>query len=255
MLCSPNPEPAMYPTQNAHAAVFATTHWTVVMQAGRADSPEAGRALAELCRAYWYPLYAHARRQGFDFHTAQDLTQSFFGKLLEKNYLQLADRRRGKFRWFLLTAFKCFLANEWDRVRAQKRGGGQTPISLDGLTAEQRYSLEPVDALSADQLYDRRWALDLLERVRTRLKQEYANSRKHARFEQFEQYLPGGEPSAIYSETARRAGLTDAAVRQEAHRMKKRFGELLRSEIAQTVAHPDEIDDEIRYLIDVVCRR
>jgi DNA-directed RNA polymerase specialized sigma24 family protein len=248
------PRQRMNPVESFREPVFATTHWSAVLTAGRC-SPEADRALAELCRVYWYPLYAYARRQGFDFHTAQDLTQEFFGKLLEKNYLGVADRRRGKFRWFLLTAFKCFLAKEWDRARAQKRGGGKPHISLDQLTAEQRYSLEPADTLSADQIYDRRWALDLLERVRARLKREYERAGKGARFQRLDQHLPGGEPAPSHLETARGLGLTEAAARQEAHRLKKRFGTILREEIAQTVAHPDEVDEEIRYLIDVVCRR
>ena len=136
--------------------IFATTRWTVVLNAGKLDSPETVQALAELCRVYWYPLYAYVRRQGFDVHTAQDLTQEFFAKLVEKNYLGLADRQRGRFRWFLLTAFKCFLANEWDRASAQKRGGGAQPLSLDEMSAEERYRVEPADLASADLLYDRR---------------------------------------------------------------------------------------------------
>jgi RNA polymerase sigma-70 factor (ECF subfamily) len=235
--------------------IFATTRWTMVLNAGRADSPEAAQALAELCRTYWYPLYAYVRRQGFDVHTAQDLTQEFFGKLLEKNYVGLAERKRGRFRWFLLTAFKCFLANEWDRARAQKRGGGQQPLSLDELSAEQRYALEPADTLSADQLYDRRWALDLLDHVRARLRAEYAATDKAQRFACLEHYLPGDQAPPPHAEAARILGLTENAVKQEIHRLKKRFGELLREAIAQTIAHPDELEDEIHYLIDVVCRR
>src|SRR5262245_41185930 len=138
------------------APVFVTTRWSVVLQAGRNDSPEAQHALAELCQKYWFPLYVFARKQGCDLHGAQDLTQEFFGRLLEKNYLSVADRRRGKFRWFLLTAFKCFLANEWDRARTLKRGGGKQPLSYDAMTAEERYRHEPVDTLTADQIFDRR---------------------------------------------------------------------------------------------------
>jgi RNA polymerase sigma-70 factor (ECF subfamily) len=234
--------------------VFATTHWSAVLQAGRPDSPEAARALAELCRVYWYPLYAYVRRQGFDVPTAQDLTQDFFAKMLEKNYVGIADRKRGKFRWFLLTAFKCFLANEWDRARAQKRGGGAKPLSLDELTAEERYRHEPADALTADQLYDRRWALDLLDRARLRLRDEFAAAGKAERLPHLEPFLSGGSAAIDYAQSALQLGLSEAAVRQEAHRFKKRFGELLREEVAQTVAQPDEVADELRYLIDVVCR-
>lgn len=234
--------------------VFATTHWSAVVQAGRPDSPETARALAELCRVYWYPLYAYVRRQGFDVPTAQDLTQDFFTKLLEKNYVGIADRKRGKFRWFLLTAFKCFLANEWDRARAQKRGGGAKPLSLDEMTAEERYRHEPADALTADQLYDRRWALDLLDRARQRLRDEYMTAGKRERLAHLEPFLSGGSPTTDYARAAAQLGLSEAAIRQEAHRFKKRFGELLRDEVAQTVAKPDEVADELRYLIDVVCR-
>ena len=235
--------------------VFATTHWSAVLQAGRKDSPQATQALEELCRQYWYPLYAYVRRQGHDIHTAQDLTQEFFRKLLEKNYLGIADRRRGKFRWFLLAAFKGFLANEWDRLHAQKRGSGQQPIALDGLTAEQRYRLEPADEMTADRIYDRRWALTLLETVRTRLKQAYADGEKLRRFELLECYLPGEEPARTYAETGQALGLNENAVKVEVHRMKKRYGELLRAEASKTVAHAEEVEEEIRYLIDVLAGR
>jgi DNA-directed RNA polymerase specialized sigma24 family protein len=239
----------------AAPCVFATTRWSIILHAGKGPSAEADLALAELCRVYWYPLYAYVRRLGHDMHSAQDLTQDFFYKLLEKNYVGQADRRRGKFRWFLLTAFKCFLANEWDRIRAQKRGGGQEAIALDGLTAEQRYALEPVDKLSADQIYERRWALDLLESVRTQLREEYFEAGKPERFDLLAEFLPGEKTGVSYAEIAPRLGLTENAVKQEVYRMKRRYGELLRAEISSTVAHADEVNEEIRYLIDVVCRR
>jgi len=206
-----------------------------------------------LCRVYWYPLYAYVRRQGFDVPTAQDLTQDFFAKLLEKNYVGIADRKRGKFRWFLLTAFKCFLANEWDRARAQKRGGGAKTLSFDEMTAEERYRHEPADALTADQIYDRRWALDLLDRARQRLRDEFVCAGKTERLAHLEPFL-SGTPTADYAKAATQLGLSEAAIRQEAHRFKRRFGELLREEVARTVAQPDEVADELRYLIDVVCR-
>jgi RNA polymerase sigma-70 factor (ECF subfamily) len=235
--------------------VFATTHWSAVLQAGRNDSPQATQALEELCRSYWYPLYAYARRLGHDVHTAQDLTQEFFRKLLEKNYLGIADRRRGKFRWFLLTAFKGFLANEWDRVRAQKRGSGRQPIALDGLTAEQRYRLEPADEMTADRIYDRRWALTLLETVRAQLKKDCTGADKARRFELLECYLPGEEPTRTYAEAGQELGLSEGAVKVEVHRLKKRYGELLRNEVGKTVAQSDEVEEEIRYLIDVLAER
>src|SRR2546430_9901540 len=152
---------------------FATTHWSVVLAARQQTSPEAGEALESLCRAYWYPLYAFIRRRGYDSHDAQDLTQGFFTRLLEKNYLAQADREKGRFRSFLLAALKHFLSDEQDRARAQKRGGGQALISLDEQTAEGRYRLEPADVMSAEKLFERRWALTLLEQARTRLCDEY----------------------------------------------------------------------------------
>src|SRR5688572_28405035 len=235
--------------------VFVSTHWSVVLRAGQPDSPEAHAALAELCRNYWFPLYAYARRQGCDLHHAQDLTQEFFSRLLEKNYLGVADRRRGRFRWFLLTAFKCFLANEWDRSQAQKRGGGKQVVSFDAMTAEERYRHEPADNASADQLYDRRWAADLLDAARTRLRGEYAKADRDGRFRYLEAYLPGRQPTLSQAEVGAALGLTEGTVKQEVFRVRRRFGELLREAVAETVAHPDEVDDEISYLIDVVCRR
>ncbi len=234
--------------------VFSTTHWSAVIQAGRSNSPEARQALAELCRTYWYPLYGYARGQGFDLHAAEDLTQGFFNKLLEKNYLGVADRRRGRFRWFLLTAFKCFLANEWDRSQAQKRGGGQELISFDGVAAQERYRLEPATSAGPDQLYDVRWAEDLLERTRVRLRDEYGDEKAH-RFNHLLQYLPGEDCAMSHAELGASLGISEAAAKQEVYRLRRRFGELLREAVAETVAHPEEVDDEIRYLIDILCRR
>ncbi len=235
--------------------VFATTRWTIVLRAAVENTPEANAALAEVCRGYWYPLYAYVRRQGFDPHTAQDLTQEFFAKLIEKNYLAGADRQRGRFRWFLITAFKCFLANEFDRVRAQKRGGGERPLSLDAMTAEERYAHEPADTMNADLIYDRRWALDLLARARQRLKLEYDEGCKSRRYELLSQFLPGEQPAASQAALGEQLGLSENAVKQEVHRMKKRLAELIRSEVEQTVSHPDDVDDELRHLIDIACRR
>ena len=240
---------------DARQIIFATTRWTVVLRAAVENSPEANAALAEVCRGYWYPLYAYVRRQGFDPHTAQDLTQEFFSKLIEKNYLAGADRQRGRFRWFMITAFKCFLANEFDRVHAQKRGGGERPLSLDQMTAEERYAHEPADTMNADLIYDRRWALDLLARARARLRQEYDGSDKARRYELLSQFLPGEQPSSSQVALGEQLGLSENAVKQEVHRMKKRLAELIRSEVEQTVSHPDDVDDELRHLIDIACRR
>jgi DNA-directed RNA polymerase specialized sigma24 family protein len=235
--------------------VFATTHWSVVLAAGRSESPGAFHALEALCRTYWYPLYAHARRIGHDVHLAEDVTQEFFARLLEKNYLNIADRRRGKFRWFLLTAFKCFLANEWDRARALKRGGGERAIALDALTAEDRLRLEPANTLTADLLFDRRWALTLLETARLALKREYDDSAKSRRFEQLEAALPGDRRERTYSQIATELGTTESALKVEVHRMKRRYAKLLRDEVAKTVRNHGEVDEEIRHLMDVLSRR
>ena len=224
---------------------FVTTHWSVVLRAGQPGSPEAHAALAELCGNYWFPLYAYARRQGCDLHLAQDLTQAFFSKLLEKNYLGVADRRRGRFRWFLLTAFKCFLANEWDRSQAQKRGGGQQIISFDGMSAEERYLHEPEDTANAEQHFDRGWATELLDGARARLRTEYAKAGRGERFNYLEAYLPGGEPVLSQAEVGAALGLAEGTIRQEVFQVRRRFGELVREAVAETVAHPDEIDDEI----------
>lgn len=235
--------------------VFATTHWSVVLAAGDASSPEAAAALEELCRGYWFPLYAYARRSGQDVPAAEDLTQEFFARLLQKDYLRVADRRRGRFRWFLLTAFKCFLANEWDRERALKRGGGQKAIPLDGLTAEQRYQLEPADRHSADLLFERRWAMTLLEAARTRLQSEFAAAGKSDRFNLLEGSLPGERVELTYAELGAKLGMSEGAVKTEVHRMKRRYAELMREEVARTVADPAEVDLELRHLIDVLGRQ
>lgn len=234
--------------------IFATTHWSEVLQASHGDSPLARKALEDLCRTYWFPLYAYARGLGQDQQSAEDMTQEFFRRMLEKSYLSIADRRRGKFRWFLLTAFKCFLANEWDRARAKKRGGGQSPLSLDALSAEQRYQLEPADTTSPELIFEKRWALTLLEVARERLRAQYTTEGKADRFEQLEGSLPGEENSPTYAHIGRELGLSEPAVKAEAHRMKRRYGELLRQEVAKTVADPGEVEEEIRHLIEVMAR-
>lgn len=236
-------------------AVFATTHWSVVLEAADTDSPRAAAALEELCRAYWFPLYAYARRLGRDVPAAEDLTQEFFARLLQKDYLRVADRRRGRFRWFLLTAFKCFLANEWDRQTALKRGGGQRPVPLDALTAEQRYQLEPADRHTADLLFERKWAMTLLETARARLRAEYETGGKGERFRLLEASLPGERTERTYAELGVELGLSEGAVKTEVHRMKRRYAELMREEVARTVADATEVDLELRHLIDVLGRR
>jgi RNA polymerase sigma-70 factor (ECF subfamily) len=206
--------------------------------------------MAELCRVYWYPLYAYVRRGGYDIHEAEDLTQEFFLRLLAKNCLAGVDRQKGKFRAFLLASLKHFLANQWDRSQAQKRGGSQTIIPLDTLNAESRYRLEPAHELTPERLFERQWALTVLEQVLARLQAEFfVLHEEQAAFGVLKQYLTGSGASATYAQAAAKLGMTEGAVKVAVHRLRRRYRKLLREEIAQTVAGPEEIDDEIRYLL------
>jgi RNA polymerase sigma factor (sigma-70 family) len=234
---------------------FATTRWTMVLAAQGSDSAPAGKALASLCESYWYPLYAFVRRRGHGSHDAQDLTQAFFEKLLEKNYLADVVREKGKFRTFLLASLKHFLANEWDRGQALKRGGGRVPLSLDDTEAEARYRLEPANHLSADWLFERRRALTLLDQVLARLKGEMEEAGKGDSFDVLKDCLTQGKGETSFAELGARLGISEGAARVAAHRLRKRYRAVLREEIAQTVAGPAEVDDEIRHLISVLGRR
>jgi RNA polymerase sigma-70 factor (ECF subfamily) len=208
----------------------------VVLAAGGAEAPEATAALENLCRIYWYPLYVYVRRRGYDVHVAQDLVQSFFARLLAKDYLQRADRTRGKFRAFLLTSLQRFLVDEWDHARRLKRGGGQAPISLDGLAADERYKLEPIEPMDAARLYDRRWATTLLELTLQRLGEEETARGRAKHFDELQPFLAGEGQRAGYAEAAERLGLSIAAARMAASRLRGRYRELLREEILRTVA-------------------
>jgi DNA-directed RNA polymerase specialized sigma24 family protein len=230
------------------ADVFATTHWTVVMAAGRGCSREAEVALEELCRTYWFPLYVYVRRQTPTREDAEDLTQAFFARFLEKNYLEKLSSEKGKFRAFLLAALKHFLANEWDRAHSQKRGGGVMPISLDWQNADARYQIEPVDNLSPDKLYDRAWAITLLQRVLARLRDENATEDKSRLFAQLKPFLMVGTSAVRYGEAAAKLNLTEGAVRVAVHRLRVRYRELLREEISQTLSDTSEISEEMRTL-------
>lgn len=235
-----------------YAPQFATTHWTVVLSAAQGGSPRADDALARLCQSYWYPLYAYVRRQGNSPHDAQDLTQAFFARLIAKNYLGDVNRAKGRFRSFLLASLKHFLANEWDKARALKRGGGQTIVPLEVETAERRYSLEPADPHSPDKIFERRWALTLLEQVLGRLRAEYSAQGKGALFEGLKDSLTGDRSTLRYAELGGAVGLSEGAVKVAAHRLRRRYREILRLEIANTVATPEEVDEELRYLFAVL---
>lgn len=230
-------------------AAFVTTHWSVVLAAQEKGSPQEAGALEELCRSYWYPLYAHARRLGHGPAEAEDLTQEFFARLLERDYLQAVDPAKGRFRTFLLVALKRFLADEWDRSRAQKRGGRIAHWSLGAETAEQRYQVEPVDRMTPERVFERHWALTLLDRTMTRLGQEFAAAGKGSEFEQLKEFLTADRGDIPHAEMAPRLGLSEGALRVAVHRLRRRFRELFREEIARTVASPAEINDEVRYLL------
>jgi RNA polymerase sigma factor (sigma-70 family) len=226
---------------------FATTHWSLVLSARDRAEPGAAEALAELCQTYWYPLYAYIRRRGHDADEAQDLTQGFFARLLEKDFLGQVEREKGKFRAFLLAACNHFLANERHRARARKRGGGRRPLSLD-TDPEERYRLEPADVLTPETLFQRRWALTLLETVLARLRADFEGRGKGPLFSRLSGFLVAGAERRSYREVAHELGMTEGAVKVMIHRMREKYRDLLREEIARTVDAPGQIDEEVREL-------
>ncbi len=240
-----NPRPTPDPAQRG---AFAATRWTLVLRAAHGtQTPLAAAAMAELCHLYWYPLYAFIRRRGHSAHDAEDLTQEFFARLLDKHFLAAADREKGRFRTFLLMAVKRFLANEYDAAQTLKRGGGQWIVPLDGLEPEARYHLEPVDTLSPERLFEQQWAVTLLDQVLSRLQAEMVAEDKSELFDALKDHL-AGRRSEPYGEIAARLTMTEGAVKTAAHRLRRRYRELLREEIEHTVAGPKEVEDEIRYL-------
>jgi DNA-directed RNA polymerase specialized sigma24 family protein len=231
---------------------FTTTNWSAVIASGEADVDEATAALERLCGRYWYPIYAFIRRRGTGPHEAEDLTQAFFAHLLEKETLKKADRRKGKFRSFLLSSLTNFLTNEWDKRQTLKRGGRCQIICLDEASADELYRHEPVETLTPEKLFDRRWALLVVEGVFTRLRQEYAAAGKERLFSLMEPGLTGDLGAGTCSKWAAVLNTTEGAARVALHRLRRRFGELLRSEVAHTVASPEEVDQEIRHLLAVI---
>ena len=227
---------------------FVTTHWSVVITAGHSDTTRARDALGRLCQTYWHPLYAYVRRLGHSPHDAQDLTQEFFARLLGKNYLAGADESKGRFRSFLLASLKHFLANEWDKASAQKRGGGQIPIPIDFGTAETSCGFEPADNTTAEKVFERRWALTLLAQVLRRLREEHVRDGKEKLFEQLKCTLTEASRTVAYAEIARRLETTEGVVKVAVHRLRQRYREVLRAEIADTVASPGEVEAELRNL-------
>jgi RNA polymerase sigma-70 factor (ECF subfamily) len=231
---------------------FATTQWSLVAAASDRRRPEAVDALAILCERYWYPVYAFVRRRGYSAADAADLTQQFFATLLEKDYLRTADRERGRFRTFLLTAVSRFLAKQTQRACAQKRGGGRRPLSIDLANAETRYVLEPADCCTPEVLFERRWALMLLDRAVDRLQSHYAQKGKSKLFESLRPHLIASGNEADYANLAAECNMTAGALKVAIHRLRRRFGQTLREEIAATVAGPDQVEDEIDYLLAAV---
>ena len=233
---------------------FTATRWTLVLTAARGTAtPQATQALEELCRIYWYPLYAFVRRRGYDRHTAEDRTQEFFMRFLATHSLAKADRAICKFRAFLLASMKHFLANEWDKSRAQKRGGGaQNFTSFDTKSAEARYAMEPADPQTPEKAFERNWALTLLDEVLRRVRKDYAAEDKAVLFDALKATLTGQTPVASYSEIATRLGMSEGAVKIAAHRLRHRYRDALRAEIAQTVTSAEEVDDELQHLFAAV---
>ena len=231
---------------------FHTTHWTVVLAAGAGEGVASQEALARLCSSYWYPLYAYIRRRGSTPHEAEDLTQGFFHYFLQRNGLTKAQPAAGRFRSFLLVCLKNFLTNEWARSQSDRRGGGQALLSLDGAEAETRYSVEAPDNLTPDAVFERRWAFAVLDRAMAELRGEYSTGEKREQFEQLEGFLPGGGQEASRAELAAKRAVSVGAIDVAIHRLRQRFGALLREQVAQTVSSETEVDAEIRYLISVV---
>jgi DNA-directed RNA polymerase specialized sigma24 family protein len=237
------------------AGPFVTTHWSLVLTAGSQETARAQSALEVLCRAYWGPLYSYVRRRGYSIEDAQDMTQAFFGRLLERRWLACAEREKGRFRTFLLTAMERFLANEWDKARALKRGGGHVmaPIQLDA--AETRYGVDPQDTRTPEQAFEQRWAVTLLDEVLNRLEAEFHARGQAGMFATLKPCLVGDRAAQPYANLAERLKMREGAVKVAVHRLRHRYRELLRSEIAETVACGEDVDSEMRHLFEVLAGR
>lgn len=233
----------------AQNPAFAGTRWSLVARAGADDTETARKALSELCSIYWYPLYAFVRRSGCGHHKAEDITQGLFLRLIDKDGLARADPEKGKFRTFLMSSMKNFMANERARAAAQKRGGNAPHLSIDMARAEGRYDCEPTDSTTPEVLYERAWALTVLQATLNDLRAEYESRDKGAVFEALHDHIIAGAKPVPHAETAERLGMNEGSVKVTLHRMRRRFGELLRQQVAQTVESEDDIDTEIRHLL------
>lgn len=246
------------PDQKGLPGNFATTSWSLVQRAaggvadaGAADAAAAASALGELCQAYWYPLYAHVRRLGHDANTAQDLTQAFFADVLERKILGAADQHRGRFRTFLLASLKHFIANQWRQQQAEKRGGGRAWLSLDFDQADQRYSSAAASPLSLENDYEKQWALQVLELALQALQREYERAGNLQVFQSLREHLSPGS-GVRYAEVAQALGQSESAIKVAIHRMRQRYGQQIRLEIAKTINDPSEIEDELQSLFAAV---
>jgi len=249
--CAESSTASRAPTNNP---AFVKTHWSVVLAAGRSADTRAGEALARLCRLYWYPLYVYVRRRGHRPHDAEDLTQAFFARLLERNWIARAEQAKGRFRTFLLTTLERFLANEWDKAHAHKRGGDRPLLPLQFDAAETRYGVEPVDDRTPEQAFEYHWAVSLLDAVLTRLQTEFQTQDQGALFAALKPCLTGEGIGDPYQALAERLGLSETALKVNVHRLRQRYREGLRAEIAQTVATPGEIEDELRHVMGVFAK-
>jgi len=236
----------------ADTSRFATTHWSMVLAAGSPESTRYQEALEELCRTYWFPLYAFLRRRGCDTHQAEDYIQAFFARMLEKHSLNAVDVKPGKFRSFLLASLKNFVANEIDRVQAQKRGGGRTILNLDFGNAERQYISEPSHEMSPEKLFEKSWAITVLEHAMNQLEAEFASSKKLSLFDHLRVYLTAEADVIPYREVAIQLEMTEGAVKMAVHRLRTRYRDLLREKVAQTVAAQEQIDEEIHELLAVL---
>ena len=232
-------------------AQFATTHWSVVLTAGHSGAPDAEGALEALCQAYWYPLYVYVRRRGYGVEEAQDLTQEFFARLIGKHWLAEADARKGRFRNFLLTALNHFLANEWHRSHAAKRGGGQVLIALDD-TAEARYAQEPVSHQTPERIYERHWALSVFDRALERLRERYAATGRVGLHDRLMTFLSVDAAEGEYARVGKELEMSAHAVAMAVHRLRQQYRDLVREEVAHTVQSPAELEEEIRWLLQAL---
>jgi len=238
--------------RTAESPLFCTTHWSVVLAAGRTDTGQASAALESLCRAYWRPVYAYTRRHGHDLESSRDLTQEFFARLLEGNWLRPADPQRGRFRSFLLRCLSRFLVDEWRRATARKRGGGLALFSLDEAREEERNAFEPVDTFTPEQAYDRQWAEAMVARANARLRESYEHDGQGNRFEALKCYLAADQEPLSYADVAAGLGLTVSAVKSAIYKLRQRYGDAIRAEIAETVSRPEEVETELRYLLEAL---